>query len=274
MQAQLLAKKFFEQLKKGAYTGIKLEAPADEAGFKASESVGSIDITKPPYYGFDPNSVTLYLKAIPVTISRWDVLNEVKHTPGFVSLSLSEPLKTQDFVRYAWVSYDSEENCSKSRLLLENTAIGGFKLAPIKSQSAKKSTRITPPLSEGREKIDLEISRKLVELLDEEKQIKDNEVLANSNADPIAQLDLQILYLRKVHALCYYSAEEYDDERMLAAKCGPVYLRSSVRIAQDKLQEHVNTKIFEERINSYVEKRLAHGPAKLIKVRMCINSLN
>jgi hypothetical protein len=79
---------------------------------------------------------------LPVTISRWDVLNEVKHTPGFVSLSLSEPLKTQDFIRYAWVSYDSEENCAKSKIALENASIGSFKLAPIKSQSAKKPSKV------------------------------------------------------------------------------------------------------------------------------------
>lgn len=85
--------------------------------------------------------------------------------------------------------------------------------------------------------------------------------------DPILQLDLQLLYLRKVHALCYYSAEEYDDERMLAAKCGPVYLRSSVRLNPIQLNDFVNTKIFEERINTYVNSRLGKGPAKLLKVR-------
>lgn len=267
MQAQLLAKMFFEQVSKNAYSGIKLEVPADEAAFKAAESAGNVDITKAPYYGFDPNCVTLYLKAIPVTISRWDVLNEVKHTPGFVSLSLSEPLKTQDFVRYAWVSYDSEENCSKSRLLLENTAIGNFKLAPIKSQSARKPAKITPPLSAGREKIDLEQSRKLIELLDEERQIKENELLATSTKrDTIQQLDLQILYLRKVHAVCYYSGEEYDDERMLSAKCGPIFLRSPQRVSFEKMSEYVNTKIFEERIDAFVKRRLEKGPVKLQKV--------
>eukprot|EP00826_Nyctotherus_ovalis_P026195 TRINITY_DN2045_c0_g9_i2.p4 TRINITY_DN2045_c0_g9~~TRINITY_DN2045_c0_g9_i2.p4 ORF type:complete len:105 (+),score=22.17 TRINITY_DN2045_c0_g9_i2:1294-1608(+) len=80
------------------------------------------------------------------------------------------------------------------------------------------------------------------------------------------QLDLQILYLRKVHALCYYSADEYDDERMLAAKCGPVYLRSPVRVPEDKLSENANTKIFQGWIDSYVEKRMAKGPVKLVKV--------
>jgi len=231
----------------------------------------SIDITKPPYYGFDPNSVTLYLKAIPVSISRQEVLNEVKHTPGFVSLSLSEPLKSQDFVRYAWVSYDTEENCAKSQLLLESTTINNFRLAPIKSHSVKKIARITPPLVEGREKVDLELSRKLIELLDEEKGIADNKLLKMNN-EVVKQLDLQIIYLRKIHALCYYSSDEYDDERMLAAKCGPIYLRSSVRIPQDKLNENINTKIFQDRIDSYVEKRIAKGPTKIVKVFVVDNS--
>lgn len=192
-------------------------------------------------------------------------MNEVKHTPGFVSLSLSEPLKNQDFVRYAWVSYDTEDNCAKSQLLLENTIIRNFRLAPIKSQSAKKLVRITPPLVVGRELVDLELSRKLIKLLDEEKGIADNELLQMNN-EGTTQLDLQILYLRKIHALCYYSADEYDDERMLAAKCGPVYLRSSVRIPEDRLSENPGTKIFQEHVDSYVEKRMAKGPVKLVKV--------
>ncbi len=73
-----------------------------------------------------------------------------------------------------------------------------------------------------------------------------------------------------MHALCYYSAEEYDDERMLAAKCGPVYLRSSVRIAPVQLNDYVGTKIFEERVTGYVNSRLTKGPTKLLKVRMSV----
>eukprot|EP00826_Nyctotherus_ovalis_P026192 TRINITY_DN2045_c0_g4_i2.p2 TRINITY_DN2045_c0_g4~~TRINITY_DN2045_c0_g4_i2.p2 ORF type:complete len:260 (+),score=64.33 TRINITY_DN2045_c0_g4_i2:646-1425(+) len=232
---------------------------------RSSSLTRSIDVTKPPYYGFDPNSVTLYLKAIPVKISRWEVLDTVKHTPGFVSLSLSEPLKSQEFVRYAWVSYDSEDNCAKGKLLLEDAKINSFRLAPIKSQSIKKPARITPPLAEGREKVDLELSRKLIALLDEEKEIAENELWKVEN-EPLKQLDLQILYLRKVHGLCYYSAEEYDDERILSARCGPIYLRSSARIPSSKLNEYVNTRIFQERIDLYVEKRLAKGPVKISKV--------
>lgn len=36
------------------------------------------------------------------------------------------------------------------------------------------------------------------------------------------QLDLQILYLRKVHSYCYYSASEFANEKILSNKCGQV----------------------------------------------------
>lgn len=72
--------------------------------------------------------MTLYLKMIPVSISRWEILEIVKNTPGFVAFSMSEPLRTQGFVRYAWVSYDNEENCHKSKILLEGMSIKDFKL--------------------------------------------------------------------------------------------------------------------------------------------------
>jgi hypothetical protein len=268
VQAQLLAMKFFEQLKKNAYQGLKLESPMDEIELRQAESYVQVDYTKAPYFGFDPNSMTLFLKAIPVNISRSEVLNLVKSTPGFVSLSLSDPLKNQNFVLYAWVSYDSEDNCSKSKLLLENANIGNFKLGPIKSQSAKKPIKFTPSLSEGREQIDLDLSKQLIVLLDEEKQIKDNQLLANPQSDSVLQLDLQILYLRKVHALCYYSMEEFDDERMLAAKCGPVYVRSKKRISKSEkhLPEHAITRTFEESLSNFVTSRLSKPLQKQVKV--------
>lgn len=63
--------------------------------------------------------MTLYLKSVPVNVSRWELLDVVRKTPGFVSLSMSEPLKLQDYERYAWISYDSDENCMKAKERLE-----------------------------------------------------------------------------------------------------------------------------------------------------------
>lgn len=41
------------------------------------------------------------------------------------------------------------------------------------------------------------------------------------------QLDIQILYLRRVHGFCYYCIEEYEDERMLTSRCDNIHLRSN-----------------------------------------------
>ena len=75
-------------------------------------------------------------------------------------------------------------------------------------------------------KSDLELSRQLIEALDQEKKIT-NYIIFNEieQRELTKQLDLQLLYLRKVHSYCFYCAAEYHDERMLAAKCGPIHLR-------------------------------------------------
>lgn len=84
LNAKVSHRIFIETVRAHGFTDLKLsnEVPENEK------------ISGPPYFGFDPNSMTLFLKTIPVNISRWDLLNVVKTTPGFVSLSMSEPLKS------------------------------------------------------------------------------------------------------------------------------------------------------------------------------------
>lgn len=43
--------------------------------------------------------MTLFIKSVPKNISRWEIKENLSKVPGFVSLSLSEPLKTHDFLR-------------------------------------------------------------------------------------------------------------------------------------------------------------------------------
>jgi len=83
----------------------------------------SNEISNAPLFGFDANSMTLYLKSVPVNISRWELLDAVRETKGFISLSMSEPLKAQEFERYAWISYDSDENCNKAKEILDTVKI-------------------------------------------------------------------------------------------------------------------------------------------------------
>jgi hypothetical protein len=84
-----------------------------------------------PLYGFDANMMTLYLKNIPVNVSRWRLLEIIRETKGFVSFSMSEPLKAQDFERYAWITYDTDENCGAAKDHLEKQFVDNYKLNPV-----------------------------------------------------------------------------------------------------------------------------------------------
>jgi hypothetical protein len=56
--------------------------------------------------------------------------------------------------------------------------------------------------------------------------------------------------MRRVHAYCFYCGEEYDDERMLAAKCGPQHIRSSKKISRleiDTSSSWSGSKSFEDK---------------------------
>lgn len=154
-QSQMQAKRFNDSLKNDEFKGILLE---NQENFEEAKEVSSIN-TKPkldnisiaPMFGFDANKATLYLKLIPTHISRWELLDAVKPTPGFMGLSMSEPLKTQEFVRYAWVTYDTDENCKKSKAILEKVSLSNFDLSPVISQSTThKRIKVTPLLNKGK----------------------------------------------------------------------------------------------------------------------------
>ena len=232
-QSQMLAKKFNEGLENDEFKGILLEHQETFEENKEANGQEKKDVTEDdnvstaPLFGFDANKTTLYLKLIPTHISRWELLDAVRPTPGFLGLSMSEPLKTQEFIRYAWVTYDTDENCQKSKAILEKFSLNNFDLNPVISVSTtRKKVKVTPFLSKGCIGRDKELSKKLIEVFDKQRTIEENKLFdQESTRDPKEQLDLQLLYLRRVHAFCYYCCEEYDDERMLASKCGPMHVR-------------------------------------------------
>lgn len=199
---------------------------------------------------------------------------------------MSEPLKTQDFERYAWVSYDSEENCRRAKDQLEGQKVppaagssqkersehSEFRLQPVKSQTQRKPIRITPPLAEDSLKRDLAFCRKLIaQVFDPEKQLNSMDKLQEAcdrlGSNTQQQLDLMLLYLRRVHAYCFYCGEEYDDERMLAAKCGPQHIRAAKRLSRQDIDGNGNyagSKSFEEKYLQAANDRLARGERELV----------
>jgi len=208
-QSQLLCKRFMESLDKNEFEGICLEhqenfdeGKTGKEGLFEKNTVQEDSISGAPYFGFDANKTTLYLKLIPIHISRWDLLDAVKPTPGFLGLSMSEPLKTQEFVRYAWVTYDTDENCQRSKTILEKVSLKNFDLNPVISISTtRKKVKVTPLLNKSCIGRDKQISKNLIEVFDKQRMIEDNKLFENEEErDDRVQLDLQLLYLRRVHA--------------------------------------------------------------------------
>jgi hypothetical protein len=89
-------------------------------------------------------------------------------------LSLSDPLRTQDFERYAWVSYDSDENCRQAKEYLEKKTLlnGQVRLNPILNSGYRSKILITPELADDSIDRDLVLCKKLIQdVFDVEKEI-------------------------------------------------------------------------------------------------------
>ncbi len=77
---------------------------------------------------------------------------------------MGDPLRSQDFERYAWISYDSDENCRKAKEILDQTRIqdGSFRLSTVQNSAQRKNIMITPELSEESIERDLGLCKRLI----------------------------------------------------------------------------------------------------------------
>lgn len=65
----------------------------------------NINLAAAPFFSFDPDSFTLFIKAIPRTISKFDIFEIVGKLEGFKNITLSEPVKKLSFSRYCWITF-------------------------------------------------------------------------------------------------------------------------------------------------------------------------
>lgn len=83
----------------------------------------SIDVTKQPYFGYDQDISTLFIKSVPRTISRYDIRAVVEKLEGYRGLTMSDPVKKMNLTRYCWIQFDTEENCNKAVLAMSGLII-------------------------------------------------------------------------------------------------------------------------------------------------------
>jgi len=229
LAAQLRHKQFIADFQAKAFTGLLLRDQTEI-------------VTTAPLFAFDPNVLTLFLGLIPISVWRKEVLNAVHAAPGFVALSLSEPIASQGFCRFAWARFDTQSHCDESCRLLTNVQVTSqYAISATPSQKAtRRVLKTQPPQTLPSLVADWKNTVALITHLDKQYEVTENQVLMSEDrfasleeAGKEEQLDLQLLYLRRVYGLCYYCAEFCEDERELAAKCGPMHIRSKVNGTQE-----------------------------------------
>lgn len=73
----------------------------------------NVDLTKAPFFGVEPAASSLFIKSVPMSLSRVDLIAALQKLKGYLSLTLSEPQKLQNFARMAWVEFENEESCTR-----------------------------------------------------------------------------------------------------------------------------------------------------------------
>ena len=198
----------------------------------------------PQIYKFDANSRTLYLKQVPVFVSRSQLKDAVNSVcGGLEQVIFSEPLKSKDFERFAWLEFVTEDLCNAAITSLETLVIRApeaynaddFKLCPVKNNQTLRAPKVTPDLPVDHVQRDYDLCKKLIQ--DEYNKEKDIEFPfgnLESNVESLStRLDTLLVYLRQVHGYCFYSGVKCDDERALAAKCSPQYLRQPPSVERE-----------------------------------------
>jgi hypothetical protein len=71
----------------------------------SEEGVADFNIHSAPLFAFDTDAHTLYLKHISQDIKRADLMKALRDKlPGFLHLSMSEPMRNNNYARLAWIT--------------------------------------------------------------------------------------------------------------------------------------------------------------------------
>lgn len=115
----------------------------------------------------DIDKLTLFVKPISTNIYKNDIKEVVSKLPGFVSVHMSEPIKKQNFIRYCWVVFESEETFSNAAAVLNGLCIKNTELSVSKSSSKSRRLRGLKHYPKSRVGIDCRTSYALIKTLDE-----------------------------------------------------------------------------------------------------------
>ena len=261
IQTQKISNQFYDNYKSGTYKNIDLSFKNifysnffyekfnfNDATKENIENKSLVSYTEKNYFTFDSNNNTLFINQLPKNASRLDILNVAKKIPGFFLMSVSEALKSRDFNRFCWLTFDTNENCDKAINYLKDYKIKGeFKLNPIKSQTkSNDKIRISNIIiNDENVKIYIDFTDEIIKIFKKRNSIENIDLKIDDKYknDDFYHLDINLLYLRRVFNFCYFCFETYEDERNLSTKCDCCHLYINKNLNNDEYKNN----------NEYVE---------------------
>lgn len=138
---------------------------------------------------------------------------------------MSEPIKKQGFIRYCWLVFQDEVSFNNASAVLNGLCINEVELNVSKSSSKNRRIKILKHYPKSRLALDCKTCYNLIKTLDEEEGVQGNPLTERPVGEDDTSFDLYLLYLRRVHAYDYFTAQQFSDERALTNKIGMASLR-------------------------------------------------
>jgi len=227
--AQGNAMMFLEDIQQHRYDGLCLRATEGRRG-ALCPTAGHL---KAPHYSFDPDACAVVLSPVRRSLSFWPVYDCLVQCPGLAAVSWPSP-NGPALTRAVRARFASPSQASAALQVLGLMREAPWQparleLAALLSKTEQFSAFVAPPEMAKPERIaadvclSAEVVRKLDNLVGVPADITSS-LLGQEMPDEL-KLDLQVLYLRRVHHFCFYAAAWCVDEWELRERCGTAVLR-------------------------------------------------
>ncbi|XP_042558797.1 serrate RNA effector molecule homolog, partial [Clupea harengus] len=237
----------------------------DDGGEKRGEGDKEARRDAPPLPRQLHKTRSLFMRGIPPSICKKEIVNLFVKYPGFMRVCLSEPHADHRFFRRCWVTFDYLANIQDICLQLQNARWHDYKLSPVVHRELCRRVRAANGITQHRTLLQdhIRLAAKLIRTLDrrwtfwgedhdqgnpvlrnvsqhlveevsaEEEEltghvggvIPQSEVAVETDNKLVKVLDCLLLYLRIVHSVDFYSACQHSGEHDMPSCCGTVHVR-------------------------------------------------
>eukprot|EP00930_Biecheleria_cincta_P054990 TRINITY_DN41363_c0_g1_i1.p1 TRINITY_DN41363_c0_g1~~TRINITY_DN41363_c0_g1_i1.p1 ORF type:complete len:750 (+),score=85.53 TRINITY_DN41363_c0_g1_i1:127-2376(+) len=264
------ASQFLDDLQKGTYEGLKLHT-SSPPGFMSA----SLTVLQPPQFAFDPDVASLLIKGLPCTISAWDICDCLQDCRGFINISWTSP--TANLRRDVYASFATEKQAQAAIAALPketaalchvaDSATAGVTNSSFPDSPREPSCTVLPLEMSSPDRItkDVALSARVIKCLGKLCGVQSTlmESLLSHAGPPELKLDIQIMYLRRAHHFCFYTAVWCKDEWELRDKCGRIVLRHRLPADSKAAEEGDTAAAHERRLEQFLGQASIRQPQHL-----------